>query len=79
MAWLNKGNSRSGPTLQLQTKKNIQARTHHVHSGLTFHHVHNSTGESRFTSNACQAHTKEKKTESCLDTIPARQPGSKGH
>ena len=51
---------------KVQTKKNIQARTHHVHSGLTFHHVHNSTGESRFTSNACQAHTKEKKTESCI-------------
>jgi len=55
-----KGNSRSGPAVldvqlvwrwaqiaQLQTKKNIQARTHHVHSGLTFHHVHSSTGESR--------------------------------
>jgi len=32
---------------KVQTKKNIQARTHHVHSGLTFHHVQSSTGESR--------------------------------
>jgi len=78
-----KGNSRSGPAVldvqlvwrwaqiaQLQTRKNIQARTHHVHSGLTFHHVHNSTGGE---SSPCvlpvyTKHTqkKEKKTESCI-------------
>ena len=54
---------------KVQTEKNIQARTHHVHSGLTFHHVHNSTGGE---SSPCvlpvyTKHTqKKKKTESCI-------------